>query len=305
MKTVRILLSLGLLLSLTACLELKEENVIDSSIERYQAWGLAFDSNHHLFIVDREHHKVKKVNLDTNVVSDFVGSGVQGHVDASGTNAQFSYPNSLAIDSNNNLYTGDQSHHPLYLSVIRKITPSGDVSTLATLPSGTAGYIESLAVDSSGNIFVATTFQIWKISPGGVVTAFAGSGSQVNNLDGNGSAAAFSQIGDMKIDSANNLWVTTFPAMGSPILRKIDPAANVSTESAVAGGTALSYSNGFLYILADTAEVIKYDIANSTSSIILSNAFSLASGGQAAAVNLLYGICLQYDDHEVKCYPLP
>lgn len=304
MKTARILL-ISFLLSLTACLELKEEKVVDSSVERYQAWGLAFDSSHHLFIVDREHHKAKKVNLATNAVSDFAGSGVQGHVDANGTNAQFSFPNSLTIDSNNNLYVGDWSYHPHNLSIVRKITPSGDVSTLATLPANTPGYIESLAVDSSGNIFVATTYQIWKISPAGVVSAFAGSGTQGNNTDGAGNAATFFQISDMKIDSSNNLWVTSFSALGSPKLRKVDPNGNVSTDTSVAGGTALAYSNGYLYILADTAEVIQYDIANSTSSVILSNAFSLASGGQAVAVNPVYGLCLQYDDHEVKCYPIP
>lgn len=306
MKTVRYLTALFVLWSLTSCLEIKEEKVVDSSVEYYQAWGLAFDSSQRLFITDRVHHKIKLVDLAANTTSDFAGSGVQGNVDANGTNAQFSYPNGLAIDSNNNLYVGDWSYAPQYLSRVRKITPSGDVSTVATLPSNTFGYIESLAVDSSGNIFVATTYQIWKISNTGVVTTFAGSNQQGDNTDGNGSAASFFQITDMKIDPSDNLWVTTPSALAGLKLRKVDTSANVTTISSVAGGTSLSYANGFLYILSATADIIKYDIANSTSSVILSNAFSTASGGQASAINSIYGgLCLQYDEYQVKCYPIP
>ena len=95
------------------------------------------------------------------VVSTLAGSGVSGSTNGTGTQATFNYPYGVAADTSGNLYVGDTSNH-----LIRKITPSGVVTTLA----GTAGvsgstngtgtqasfnYPQGVTVDVSGNIYVA------------------------------------------------------------------------------------------------------------------------------------------------------
>lgn len=179
----------------------------------------------------------------TGDVSTIAGSATRGNADGNGTAAQFWYPFGLAVDDAGILYVADGGY-----GTIRKITPSGDVSTFvgstfgyndATGTAALLGSVHGIDFDSAGNLYIAdsTNHRIRKMTPAGVVTTFAGSGSQ-QSTDGNGTSASFHYPTGLAIDDDDNVYV--YDATGLK-LRKITPSGDVTT---VAGSGSYGSTNG-------------------------------------------------------------
>jgi sugar lactone lactonase YvrE len=160
-------------------------------------------------------------------------SGVRpGSQDGPGATALFSGPQGIAVDAVGNLYVADTGNQ-----TIRKISPSGDVSTLAGT-AGVGGHADGLgpaatfsapagiAVDSAGNVYVADAGNslIRKISPAGAVTTMAGGAARY--ADGTGPAAGFDAPDGVAVDAAGNLYVAD--TLDNAI-RKITPDGAVTT----------------------------------------------------------------------------
>jgi sugar lactone lactonase YvrE len=94
------------------------------------------------------------------------------------------------------------------------------------------GQPHGMVYDSQGNLFVADNSTIRKITPQGVVSTLAGSVNNSGSADGTGSAARFSILVGMAIDSNDNLFVTD---LFNHTIRKITPAGVVTTISGTAG----------------------------------------------------------------------
>jgi len=184
-----------------------------------------------IFVTDCYNHKIRKITPG-GIVTTFAGSGNQGASDGMGTSASFRYPQGICIDLTGNIYVADFGNNK-----IRKITPSGVVSTYAG--SGNQGSLDGvgsnasfdhpirLCIDISGNIYVADSYsnKIRKITPGGVVLTYAGTGNQ-GSADGSATTASFYFPAGICIDAAGNLYVAD---AGNHKIRKISVAGVVSS----------------------------------------------------------------------------
>ncbi len=168
--------------------------------------------------------------------SHFAGTvGGADAVDGTTGDARFSSPNAAAFDAAGNLYVADSWNH-----TIRRMTPSGEVTTLAGLAgvpgskdgTGSAArfYLPSgIAADGSGNVYVAdlanTTIRKIVVATG-VVTTVAGRAGSAGNTDGTGSAARFDIPSGLAVDASGNVFVAD---SGNAVIRKVTPAGVVST----------------------------------------------------------------------------
>ena len=125
--------------------------------------GVAVDRDGTLYVTDEDNHTIRKID-SLGVVSTLAGqTGLSGSGDGPGAAAMFKYPSAMAVDEAGNAYVADTGNH-----TIRKITPSGVVSTLAG-QAGTPGSADGMgdtasfdfpagmAVDDFGNVYVADT----------------------------------------------------------------------------------------------------------------------------------------------------
>ena len=99
-------------------------------------YDIAVDGLGNVYVLDSASHAVRKIDT-AGMVSILAGSHVDaGHVDGPALSARFNAPIGLAIDLSNNVYVAESSNH-----TIRKITPSGIVSTVVGSPGiGTFQY---------------------------------------------------------------------------------------------------------------------------------------------------------------------
>jgi formylglycine-generating enzyme required for sulfatase activity len=214
----------------------------------YNPTGVAVDANGHVYVADWWNNRIRKIDPSGNVTT-LAGSGSQGAVDGQGSSASFYRPVGVAVDANGNVYVGDQ-----YNNKIRKIDPSGNVTTLAG--SGSQGAIDGqgtaasfnnpqeLAVDKSGNVFVcdAGNNKIRKISPSGYVSTLAGSGAQ-GASDGQGELASFHRPSGVAVGVNGDLYVAD---SYNHRICKITPIGNVVTVAGVGnpGWGNGSYADG-------------------------------------------------------------
>jgi len=150
-----------------------------------------------------------------------------GSLDGTALSARFSSPAGLVFDVAGNLYVADQRNQ-----TIRKITPDGQVSTVAGAPQqdGLADGLGStarftlptaLAIDRAGHLIVADSYnlRIRRIDPAGLVTTIA----TVPFGQNDGRSAGMFVVGGVTIDGAGNLYATN--GVGT---RRIAPAGELA-----------------------------------------------------------------------------
>jgi len=233
--------------------------------------SVAVDSNGNVIVTDSINNRIYKVTSD-GVVTTLAGSGSGAFADGVGAGASFKYPSGVAVDSSGNIIVADTGSHR-----IRKISlPTGKTSwndvQITTSDSNSGGVVTTLAgsgsggfadgtgagasfrspagvaVDSSGNVFVADAGnnRIRKVTPGGVVTTLAGSGS-LAFADGTGAGASFNYPWGVAVDSNNNIIVAD---NFNHRIRKISLPIGKTSWNDVQMTTGVSNSGGVVTTLA-------------------------------------------------------
>jgi len=189
-------------------------NGTGSAVRFDRVVAMAVDSAGDLYVSDSANNRIRKVT-SAGVVTTFVGSGTSAYVDGTSTGASLLSPGGLAFDSSNNLYFIDGSVR------IRKATPAGVVTTV-TGPWGSGSYADgtgssasfvglapSLALSPSGYMYVADMMnhRVRKISPTGVVTTLAGSGT-AGFSNGTSTTASFNYPVGVVLDAEGSVYVT-------------------------------------------------------------------------------------------------
>ena len=206
--------------------------------------GVSVDNSGNLLIVDGGNRRIRKVNA-AGIITTVAGGGPATGDGGLATGAQI-FPGSVTADSAGNLYIAQGAS-------IRKVNTSGIVSTVAGtgLPgfSGDGGpaiaatfFATNVAVDGAGNLYISDSLnqRIRKVDTAGIITTFAGSGTQGFSGDGGPATAAKLALPQgVTVDSAGSVF---FADGFNGRIRKVDTAGTITT---VAGsGSPLSLGDG-------------------------------------------------------------
>ncbi len=207
--------------------------------------SVAVDAMGNLYITDTGYHRVRKVTPG-GLITTVAGNGTEGFSGDNGlaTSAQLHFPSGVVVDAAGNLLISDTGN-----SRIRRVTPAGMITTSAGNGTpGTSGdngpatsaqllIPESLAIDATGDLYIAVYNGIRKVTQAGLITTVAGTGT--DGFSGDGGPAVSAQLREAKriaIDAAGNLYIGD---SGNNRIRKVTPAGFISS---VAGDGTSAYS---------------------------------------------------------------
>ncbi|HTB17305.1 MAG TPA: hypothetical protein VK708_04280, partial [Bryobacteraceae bacterium] len=272
--------------------------------------GIRGDSAGNLYIADVGNQRIRKVNA-AGIISTLAGNGNKGYGGDGGPAIDASFYNAVrvAIDASGNVLVADQSNHR-----IRRITPTGTISTFAGNGAGTpaTGAFSgdggpavdaslnnptAVAIDGAGVVYIADQFnqRIRKVALDGTITTIAGNGTAGFSGDGGPAiGAALNFPGGITADSAGNLYfnddlnfrtrmvstggtINTIAGSGAP---GFSGDGGPATSAALSGnfGVALD-AGGNMYIADSTNNRIRevYGVVPAAAPVISTAAFTNAA----------------------------
>lgn len=215
-----------------------------------------------LLLADAQNHSIRKISAD-GTLSTLTGNGSEGYQEGQMPQAALNWPSDLALDEQTGiLYIADRFNH-----AIRKLTPEGELSTLAgdgtpgmANGKGTAARFNEpmgLVLGPDQQLYVADGQNnlIRKVSLQGDVTTVAGSG-QAGSRDDLAAKAEFRGPTGLSFDLNGNLLIAD---RFNHLIRMLSPEGKVSTlagsgQEGDSDGKASEASFDYPYDLATDAK---------------------------------------------------
>ena len=209
--------------------------------------GVEVDGAGNLYIADTSNQRIRRVS-PSGIITTVAGNGTYGYSGEDGvaTSTPLSGPIDVAVDGTDNLYIADSKNNR-----IRRVSASGVIRTVAG--NGTGGYSGDggaatlaqlsfafgVAVDGAGNVYIADTLNncIRRVSPSGIITTVAGSGTY--GFSGDGGHATLAQLSSpngVAVDSTGNLYIAD---SFNDRIRRVSASGIITT---VAGNGTQGYS---------------------------------------------------------------
>jgi sugar lactone lactonase YvrE len=210
----------------------------------YSPEGIAFDLSGNLYIADSFNDRIRRVSLQTGIITTVAGNDDRGFSGDGGlaTSAQLNFPRGVAVDSTGNIYIADTANHR-----IRRVDAATHVITTIA-GTGRRGFSgddgparaaalnapQTILLDSAGNLFIADTgnSRVRKIS------ATAGT---ITTIAGDGNLGSIGKPEGLAIDAAGNLFISDF--LNSRIVR-LDAVTGLITTVAGDGTSSFSGDGG-------------------------------------------------------------
>jgi NHL repeat len=209
--------------------------------------SVTLDAAGNLFIADWFNHRIRRVSAD-GIITTVAGNGFGGYAGDNGTatNASLSYPYGVAVDAAGDIFIADYGNQR-----VRKVDANGIITTVAgngdanysgddgAATNASLNYPTSVAVDPSGNLFIADygNDRIREVGTNGIITTIAGDG--VPGFSGDGGPATNASIESawgVTLDASGNLFIVE-QAFADRV-RKVDTNGIITT---VAGNGSEGY----------------------------------------------------------------
>jgi RHS repeat-associated protein len=188
------------------------------------------------------------IRNNAHIIETVAGDGIGSYSGDGGpaVQAKLYLSHGVVVDASGNIYIADTDNNR-----IRKVDMSGTITTVAG--DGTQGYSgdggpavqaklyypRGVAVDGSGNIYIADTYNhcVRKVDTGGIITTVAGDGTQ--DYSGDGGPAVQAKLyrpNGVAVDGSGNIYIAD---SSNHCVRKVDTGGIITT---VAGDGIQGYS---------------------------------------------------------------
>jgi len=204
--------------------------------------SIAIGPDGNLYFSDWWHNKIRKIDLSTNIISTFVGTGNQGYSGDGGqaTNAELNFPIGIEFNNQGDLYISDSNNNAL-----RKVSQNNIIQTV--VPPGEFLLPQDIVADNNQNIIVMDGInrQI-KLFDTALNTVSLIAGNGINTYGGDGGLALNAGIStfgsSMLIDNDGKL---LFTQSFLNIIREIDFVSGI-IETIAGTGLEGHCGDGFL-----------------------------------------------------------
>jgi len=206
--------------------------------------GIAVAADGSLYIADTNNSRIRKVSPD-GMITTVAGNSSRGFSGDGGsaTQATLNSPWDVAVAADGSLYIADTGNDG-----IRKVSPDGMITTVAGNSSwgfsGDGGSATQAALNSpwdvavaaDGSLYITDTYnhRIRKVSPDGMITTVAGSGTMGFSGDGGlATQAALAYPEGIAVAADGSLYIVD---TGNHRIRKVSPDGIITTVAGSHGG---------------------------------------------------------------------